>query len=126
MLPVRFAINIGDFRKYENNNSNVKEVIIPRFTKVSYNSDYFLKNEIVIPIDEKTADILYIDSIMFEGRINEASDFIALGDEFETFILEDTKISSSSSFISDNFFIVFVDELGNGDWVEYTETLSLF
>ena len=63
---------------------------------------------------------------MFEGRINEASDFIALGDEFETFILEDTKISSSSSFISDNFFIVFVDELGNGDWVEYTETLSLF
>jgi hypothetical protein len=36
--------------------------------------------------------------------------YTANGDEFETFILEDTYIKSTDRFISDNFFLVFVDE----------------
>ena len=48
-----------------------------------------MKNEIIIPIDDNTSDILHVDSILFEGGLNVVSDLIALGDEFETFILED-------------------------------------
>ena len=109
MLPVRFTIDVKEF-KSNPKNSGAKQLTIPRFTRVSYNSDYFLKNEIVIPLDEKTSDTLYIDSIMFEGAIQEAGDLTALGDEFETFLVEDRKIKIGSSFISDNFFIVYVDE----------------
>lgn len=123
MLPVRFTIDVANYRIA---NPTAKQMTIPRFTRVSYNSDYFLKNEIIIPLEEKTADTLYIDSILFEGALQEAADLTALGDEFETFIIEDTRIKRSSSFISDNFFVVFVDEDNNGQWQEYTETLSLF
>jgi hypothetical protein len=70
--------------------------------------------------------MLSVDSVLFEGNVSEAADFVALGDEFETFLLEDRRIKTSNSFISDNFFIVYVDEDGNNQWKEYTETLSLF
>lgn len=123
MLPVRFYIDVETFKKY---NPNAKQMMIPKFTKVSYNSDYHLKNEIVIPIDENTPNSITMDTVLFEGKINEISDFIALGDEFETFILIDDKIKYSSSFISDNFFAVYVDEDNDGTWTEYTETLSIF
>lgn len=123
MLPVRFTIDIKD---YITLNPDAKQITIPRFTKVSYNSDYYLKNEIIIPIDGTTAETLYVDSIMFEGGLQNVSDLIALGDEFETFIIEDRNIKETTSFISDNFFVVYVDEDGSGQWREYTETLSLF
>lgn len=123
MLPIKFHIDVTKFKeKYP----DAKQLTIPRFTRVSYNSDYYLKNEIIIPLEEKTAGQLNIDSVLFEGALKEAGDFIALGDEFETFLLEDSRIKTSSSFISDNFFIVYVDEDGTGQWREYTETLSLF
>lgn len=123
MLPVRFTIDVTKFKSLH---EDAKQITIPRFTKVSYNSDYYLKNEIIIPIDDNTSDILHVDSILFEGGLNVVSDLIALGDEFETFILEDQRIKNSNSFISDNFFIIYVDENNNGQWREYTETLSLF
>lgn len=123
MLPVRFTIDVTRFKSLH---EDAKQITIPRFTKVSYNSDYYLKNEIIIPIDDNTSDILNVDSILFEGGLNVVSDLIALGDEFETFILEDQRIKNSNSFISDNFFIIYVDENNNGQWREYTETLSLF
>lgn len=123
MLPIRFAIDVASFKK---DYPDANQITIPRFTKVSYNSDYYLKNEIIIPLDETTADMLYVDNIMFEGALNNVSDFIALGDEFETFLIQDNYIKNSNSFISDNFFVVYVDEDGTGQWREYTETLSLF
>lgn len=123
MLPVRFNINVASFKAEK---PEAKQLTIPRFTRVSYNSDYYLKNEIIIPLDDNTADNLYVDSVLFEGSLQEVGDFIALGDEFETFLLEDRRIKTSSSFISDNFFVVYIDEDGDGQWREYTETLSLF
>lgn len=123
MLPVRFTIDVKAFKA---NNKDAKQLTIPRFSRSSYNRSYYLKNEIVIPIDENTADILYTDSIMFEGEMSESSIYTAIGDEFETFILEDNHIKTSDKFISDNFFVVYVDEYGTGEWREYTETTSLF
>ena len=124
MLPVRFTINVDQYRN--SSKKNPKQITIPRFTKVSYNSDYYLKNEIIIPIDENTSDTVTVDTILFEGKIGVTDGFVALGDEFETFLLEDTRIRNSNSFISDNFFVVYVDEHDDGQWREYTETLSLF
>lgn len=93
MLPIRFTIDVSNYKK---DHPYAKQMTIPRFTRVSYNSDYFLKNEIIIPLEENTSDTLYVDSILFEGALKEAGNLIALGDEFETFIIEDTKIKTGS------------------------------
>lgn len=123
MIPIRFKIDIA---KYRENHGQQSQITIPRFTHVSYNSNYFLKNEIVVPIKDVTTDVLNVDSILFEGELKESSIYTAKGDEFESFILRDNHIKGGSRFISDNFFVVYVDETGNGDWREYTETTSLF
>lgn len=123
MLPVRFTVDID---RYKNETGNPEQLTIPRFTKVMYNSMYYLKNEIIIPIEQNTSGTLTLDTVMFEGELKECSDFVAIGDEFETFILKDNYIKRSNKFISDNFFIVYVDEDGDGNWVEYNETTSLF
>lgn len=123
MLPIRFKL---DLTKYREDNTGASQLTIPRFTHVSYNSNYFLKNEIVVPIKDVKSDSLTVDSILFEGELKESSIYEANGDEFESFILQDKHINEGSRFISDNFFVVYVDETGNGDWREYTETTSLF
>lgn len=123
MLPVRFTIDVSDFK---NDNEGSSQITIPRFTYVAYNSNYFLKNEIVIPIDELKTDKTTVDALLFEGELKEASNFVANGDEFETFILNDTLIESGTKFITDNFFVIYVDEDNTGQWQEYIETTSLF
>lgn len=123
MLPVRFTI---DTVAYRNANPLAKQLTIPRFTHVAYNRTYYLKNEIIVPIDETTAQKVYIDAIMFEGELTQSSIYTANGDEFQTFLLNDSYIKGGSRFISDNFFVVYVDQTGNGQWQEYTETISLF
>lgn len=124
MLPVRFTIDVQQFKA---EHSDLTQITIPRFTNVAYNSSYYLKNEIVIPITDTTSSEITVDSILFEGELKQSSVYTANGDEFETFILEDTYIKSTDRFISDNFFLVFVDEQGDGSrWREYTETTSLF
>ena len=124
MLPVRFTINVGDYIK---NNEGASQISLPRFTKLLYNSSYYLKNELVIPFNQDNPQSqITIDSVLFEGELNESTNFVANGDEFETFILTDDYIKSGQKFISDNFFVVYVDENNSGEWVEYQETTSLF
>lgn len=124
MLPVRFSINVTDFLA---NNEGASQITLPRFTKLLYNSSYYLKNELIIPIDSNNLQSeITIDSVLFEGELKESTEFIANGDEFETFILKDDYIKSGEKFISDNFFIVYIDNNNTGEWVEYKETTSLF
>ena len=104
MLPVRFVLNTGAAKT-----DKKKQITIPRFTNVAYNGTYYLKNEIVIPITEDTPSTLNVDAIMFEGDLKESELYVANGDEFETFVLMDSFIKQSSRFISDNFFLVYVD-----------------
>jgi hypothetical protein len=48
--------------------------------------------------------------------LTESSIYTANGDEFETFLLQDKYIKGGKRFISDNFFVVYVDETGTGAW----------
>jgi hypothetical protein len=124
MIPVRFSINLNGMRLGEQ-----QYITIPRFTRVAYNSNYYLKNEIVIPIKAAGADeqgIKTIDTVLFEGEMRESSIFESNGDEFETFTINDNFINNSKRFITDNFFVVYVDEDGTGNWKEYEETSSLY
>lgn len=124
MIPVRFSINLEGMELKEQ-----QYITIPRFTRVAYNSNYYLKNEIVIPIKAAGADeqgIKTIDTVLFEGEMRESSIFESNGDEFETFTINDNFINNSKRFITDNFFVVYVDEDGTGNWKEYEETSSLY
>lgn len=111
MLPVRFTIDVA---KYKREHVGASQITIPRFSHVAYNSNYFLKNEIIVPIDEIKSDKTTVDALLFEGELKESLDFVANGDEFETFILTDSFIGTNSKFITDNFFVVYVDENNNG------------
>jgi hypothetical protein len=62
MLPVRFTIDVAEFKNLHNDSN---QITIPRFTNVAYNGTYYLKNEIVIPINDVTSDTLTVDTIMF-------------------------------------------------------------
>ena len=127
MLPVKFEIDVAKLLSDKSSTSSKpSQITIPRFTQCTYNSTYYLKDEIVIPITDTIDDIIEIDAILHEGSLYENSSFVSNGDEFETFIIKDDYIKSSSSFISDNFFMVYVDEYGNDQWKEYKETSSLF
>ena len=125
MIPVRFTINLTGMELGEQ-----QYITIPRFTKVSYNSNYYLKNDIVIPIKavakEENKGVKIIDTVLFEGEMRGSSIFESNGDEFETFTINDNFINNSSRFITDNFFVVYVDEDNNGVWKEYEETSSLY
>lgn len=121
MLPVRFSINLPESTDF----NQKTQFTIPRFTTIHHNSSYVLKNEIVTPISQNSREI-WIDSIMFQGDVQESPIYTAYGDEFEVFTLNDPYINKTEKFISDNFFVVYVDENADGNWEEYTEINSIF
>lgn len=69
LLPVRMTIDVASIKQYLGS-ENLKQITIPRFSKISHNSDYYLKNEIVIPLTESTPASLNVDSILFEGNVH--------------------------------------------------------
>lgn len=121
MLPVRLAIDLPNDTDFVAK----KQFTVPRFLTVNHNSSYVLKTEIVTPISRNIRQV-WLDSIMFQGTLKESSIYRAYGDEFEIFTLVDTDIKQNSKFISDNFFVVFVDENNDGQWNEYKEVSSIF
>lgn len=117
MLPVSFHVKLPD-------DVTEKTFIIPKFLVLNHNSNYVLKSEIVTNINANKREF-YVNGVLHEGNIQSSNIYTSRGDEFETILLEDTYIGGSK-FISDNFFVVYVDENGDGTWEEYTETSSLF
>ena len=120
MLPIRYTIDLTDV-----DDDNISQIIIPKFISINYNTTFIQREEIVKEYDSNVKQI-QIDSILYEGNLTESSIYTANGDEFELITLNDNWINTSSKFITDNFFSIYVDENNNGNWVEYTETSSLF
>lgn len=120
MLPVRITCALDQI--------DAEKIVIPRFLTIEQNAQYILKNEIVKNVDSviSGSDNVVIDTVMFQGSLNNMTPQTAKGDEYETFILEDTYINKGQSFISDNFFVVFVKDAVTGKYKEYKETTSLY
>lgn len=122
MLPVRFKVNIPESEDLRDK----KQFTIPKFLTVNYNSNYVLRNEIVIPIDGSQRE-LWVENVMFQGTVQESPVYTALGDEFELFTVVDNFINTGSAqFVSDNFFTIYVDEYNDGNWIEYKEIANMF
>lgn len=122
ILPVRFTIK----KDLSEASKNITKVSIPKFLNVNYNYQYTLLNEEPVVIAENETEVT-IDTILYQGRVHESQEYIANGDDFELIYIPDKYINAAgSSFISDNFFTVYVNEAETGKWVEYTESASLF
>lgn len=121
MLPVRITANLP------RGSESAGQLTIPKFMIVNHNAGYVLKNDIITVIGNND-DTAIIDSVLFQGSLRQTDEYTAVGDEFETITIQDTFIEGGQQFISDNFFIVYVNESGtaNGEWKEYTETASIF
>lgn len=121
ILPVKFTVT----RDSADTDAPIR-VSIPKFLNVSYNYPFTLLNEELIYIPKGQHSITF-DAILHQGKVHETQIFTATGDEFELFNINDRYINGpSGSFISDNFFTVYVDEENDGTWVEYQESPSLF
>ena len=117
ILPVKITINRP--AGYE----NVTQIVLPKFLTANYNYQYVLPASEVVDL---TSNNTTIDTVLFQGTVQEYGPHSAVGDEFEIIILTDDHIKNDASFISDNFFTVYVDEKGDGNWKEYQECSSLF
>ena len=123
MLPIRYLIDIS--KMSSDQRETKEEIFIPRLSMINYNTPFVQKQEISVSLD-KNVTTYNVDSVMFEGNINEISPYYAVGDEFEVYTLVDKNINTNNKFISDNFFLVYVDLYNNGQWEEYTETANIF
>ena len=117
ILPVE--ITITKPKGYE----DTTQIVLPKFLTANYDYQYVLPKEEIVNL---TSDTTTVNTVLFQGIVQQSREFVAKGDEFETFKIKDRYINESSSFISDNFFNVYVDEYGNGSWKEYQECSSLF
>lgn len=119
IIPVRFTISKGE-------DKNISKVSIPKFLTVNYNYQYTLLNEEPVYFPQNV-DTMTVDTILYQGKVNESQVYTANGDDFELIHLPDRHIhGTTGAFISDNFFTVYVDEENNGKWTEYVEASSLF
>lgn len=123
MLPVRFTVtkdtSVEDYQ-------NISKVAIPKFLTITYNKQYVLLNEEMVHIPDGYNSITH-DTVLFQGSINESQIYTANGDDFELIYLPDRYINGTDgTFISDNFFSIYVDENNDGQWIEYIESPSLF
>lgn len=67
------------------------------------------------------------NNFLYQGRISEYPLYTATGEAFETItIVDNSPISDSTTFISDNSFSLFVLDSITNEWEEWEETSSLF
>jgi hypothetical protein len=122
MLPVRFTVK----RTTDTNSDNEQHLSLPKFLTAFYNYNYALLNEEQVTIPAGYNEITH-ETVLYQGKIAESQIYKANGDDFELIILPDPYINENGgSFISDNFFSVYVKDDDDSKWVEYTESASLF
>jgi hypothetical protein len=103
---------------------------LPRFSSINAGGQTF-----VITRDvnfEKTttgsSEKLYVNnSFAYQGSITEYPTYTATGETFEVVtIVDNSPISNSTTFVSDNSFSLFVYDSATQLWSEWQETASLF
>lgn len=74
-----------------------------------------------------TESISIDNNFLYQGRVSEYPRYTATGEAFETItIVDNSPISDSDTFISDNSFSLFVLDSVSNKWEEWEETASLF
>jgi hypothetical protein len=81
-----------------------------------------------ITVNDENIESISNTAILFQGNIGEYPEYIAEGVEFESFpIVVDNIVSTTDTrFISHGSISVYVKEMTNNSWVEYSEVDSLF
>jgi hypothetical protein len=110
---------------------------IPRYSFITTNGiNYYTLKDIIFQKNTTEVENLVISSsILHQGTLKEAT-FTATGEDYETKILVDnlntnteiiqTVKDINAKFISDNTFSVYVKNGVSQEWIEWTETSSLF
>jgi len=111
---------------------------IPRFSSITAEGTSYVSIDDITfeKVSNLTTEaVATSNNTLYQGTLNEAT-FTATGEPYENIILIDSFTSkqfkqtpsnlNNSKFISDNTFSVFVKDVTDGEWVEYTETASLF
>jgi len=113
------SLNVGNYRirKYS-------YFLIDNIQYTFPNDEYFEK---LISGDEKI-DSIGENSILYQGTVGEYPIYTAEGLNYETFpiVVDNIVDSRDTRFISHNSISVYVKELDNDTWFEYTESDSLY
>jgi hypothetical protein len=103
---------------------------LPRFSSINAGGQTFVVTRDVN--FEKTttgaSEKLFVDnSFAYQGSITEYPTYTATGETFELVtIVDNSPISNSTTFVSDNSFSLFVYDTATQLWSEWLETSSLF
>ena len=118
ILPVQFLAKLYL-------ESRLGTYIIPRYSFITANSNYVLRNDIAFGSVETGGT--QIDTVLYQGTLAESDEFVLTDEDFQTITLIDDNIKDSSGrFIADNFFDVYVKEPNSTKWVQYSEVDTLF
>jgi hypothetical protein len=103
---------------------------LPRFSSINAGGQTFVVTRDV-NFEKTTTGVpekLFVDnSFAYQGSITEYPVYTATGETFEVVtIVDNSPISNSTTFVSDNSFSLFVYDTATQLWSEWLETSSLF
>ena len=109
---------------------------IPRFSYISKNGiDFTTIKDISFEKTTEQTEVLAIDNnIIHQGSIREYAQYVATGENFETITIVNNRSQvtvnpqqeSTTQFIADNSFTMFVKSATSNVWQEWKETPSLY
>ena len=128
--PTGQHTSLLDFTITANIGVPVGVYLIRRFSYLPVDGyNYTTINDISFEKTVNSAEQVATNNVsLYQGTITEYPTYVATGENFETvFIAYNNLVNvKTQKFISDNTFSVFVKELTDNKWYEYTETPSLY
>ena len=128
--PTGQHTSLLDFTITANIGVPVGVYLIRRFSYLPVDGyNYTTINDISFEKTVNSAEQVATNNVsLYQGTITEYPTYVATGENFETvFIAYNNLVDvKTQKFISDNTFSVFVKELTDNKWYEYTETPSLY
>jgi hypothetical protein len=104
--------------------------LIRRFSYIPVDGyNYTTINDISFEKTVNSAEQVATNNVsLYQGTITEYPTYVATGENFETIFIAYNNLVDvkTQKFVSDNTFSVFVKELTDNKWYEYTESPSLY